>query len=139
MPPTRPLHPPVLPGQLDPETLQQQLLRGHQLLPPALVLLRGDPPPEVLALDDYLPGGGRERFAGPDVGLDEAETALPRRVPYRAPPRINRVQLVLPGPGHRPGRRRHGPGPLRTRGLASASMVSVSCARRAPRAFARVE
>ncbi|MFC9754698.1 cupin domain-containing protein [Streptomyces sp. NPDC056921] len=49
---------------------------------------------EVFALEDHVAVGRGERPAGLGVVLDEAVAALPLGVPYEAPPRIDRVQLV---------------------------------------------
>ncbi|MET9658375.1 hypothetical protein [Streptomyces sp. NPDC006510] len=68
-------------------------LYGQELLPPEP--LRVHSPAEVLALDDAA-RSLRERAAGLDVVLDEAVAALPLGVPGRAPPRIDRIQLVPP-------------------------------------------
>lgn len=49
------------------------------------------PASEVFTLDDDVARERRERAAG----LDEAVAAMPPGVPYRAPARIDRIQLIL--------------------------------------------
>ncbi len=83
--------------------LQDPLLYGQELLPPEP--LRGDPASEVFAPDDDVARSRGECAASLDVVLDEAVAALPPGVPHRAPPRIDRIQLILPRLGHRAGRR----------------------------------
>ncbi|MDV9201972.1 hypothetical protein R6M67_43165 [Streptomyces sp. Wh19] len=87
------LHRPlVFLGRCDREgVLQQPLLYRQKLHPPEPLCVQ--PPSEVLALD---------------VVLDQSVAALPPGVPGRAPARIDRVQLIPPRLGHRPGRRRDG-------------------------------
>ncbi|WP_326770789.1 hypothetical protein OG978_44685 (plasmid) [Streptomyces sp. NBC_01591] len=90
-------------GRLDSEgVLQKPPLYGQELFPPEP--LRRDPASELFALDDDVARGRGECATGLDVVLDEAEAALPTGVPYRAPPRIDRIQLIPPRLGHRPGR-----------------------------------
>ncbi len=83
--------------------LQQPLLRGHELPCRCAVTHRRGPRPERPPPRDH-----RGSAASLDVVVDEAVAALPGGVPGRAAPRIDRVELVLPCLGHRPGRRRDG-------------------------------
>ncbi|MFE7266476.1 hypothetical protein ACFU9B_31045 [Streptomyces sp. NPDC057592] len=57
--------------------------------------LRVHPPPEVLALDDDVARGRRERAAGLDAVLDDEVAALPPGALCRAPARTDRIQLIL--------------------------------------------
>ncbi|MFF3484121.1 hypothetical protein ACFYXC_12640 [Streptomyces sp. NPDC002701] len=85
----------MLRGRLDAEHLQQ-VLRGHQPIPPRP--LRGDPGSEVLALHDQLARRGREGAARLHVGEGEPVAALPADFPgHRTPPRINLSQSLLAG------------------------------------------
>jgi len=91
----RPFHRPlVFLGRCDLEgVLQDPLLYRQELFPPEP--LRVHPASEVLALHDDVARSRGERPAGLDVVVDEAVAPLPPGVPYRAPPRIDRVQLIL--------------------------------------------
>ncbi|MFI5775336.1 hypothetical protein ACIA74_44570 [Streptomyces sp. NPDC051658] len=79
----RPFHRPLrLLGGFDPEDiLQEPLLCGQELFPPEP--LRRHPPPEVFALHDHFPGHHRQGPVVLEQVLDEAETPLPPRIPYR--------------------------------------------------------
>ncbi|WP_331747773.1 hypothetical protein OG520_39990 (plasmid) [Streptomyces sp. NBC_00984] len=64
-----------------PDILQEPLLCGQELFPPEP--LRRHPPPEVFALHDHFPGHHRQGPVVLEQVLDEAETPLPPRIPYR--------------------------------------------------------